>query len=128
MTPEESKPAYEVTFLDQADMDIEAAYVHLAPFVGEEKAETWARDLYLAGFRLADFPGPPAYPVDEMVSDLTGQEIRRMRFQGGTHQKPIGAVYRVYFYTVKAQSDAERSGIFILRVLHGATGPWPPAE
>lgn len=127
MTPE-NEPGYEVTVLDGADADMEAAYNHLRPFVGDETAGRWLGQLLLAVFSLGDFPGPFAHPIDEAVSRLTGQEVRKMRFQGGTRQKPIGAVYRVYFYTVKAADASERDGIFILRVLHGAAGPWPAPE
>lgn len=132
MTPEQPEqdenPAYDVTFLDRADADIEAAFIHLREFVGDKKAEVWARGVYGAGFGLADFPGPLSHPIDEEMSVVTGRQVRRMLYQGGTRKKPIGAMYRVAFYIVNAQSQSERSGIFIMRVLHGAAESWPSPE
>lgn len=125
MIPEDDSALWAVVYLDNADTDAEAAHRFLTPLVGEDKATEWLRGFYQTTENLANFPGPSAHPIDEEASRITGRATRKMLCRGGTRQKTIGASYRVYFYTVEADDETERGGIFILRVLHGAAGPWP---
>lgn len=124
----DERAAWEVGYTDRADADIEEAYRFLVPRVEAGKAEAWLRGLYFACENLADFPGPFACVVDETASERLGQEVRRFVYRGPKGQgrlrriEVIGAPYRVYFYTIGVEA------IFIVRVLHGAAGPWPDAD
>ena len=83
---------WEIIYLDRVDADAQAAFRFIEPFVGREKATEWLRGFYDKTAQRVNFPGPFAHPADAEVSRLTGRNVRKMLYQGGTRQKPIGAM------------------------------------
>lgn len=115
------EPHWLVVLSDQAEVDREAAYLHLSQYLGPERANTWVIDLKAALAGLADFPGPLAWPIDEDETKRRGREVRRFLYRG-PKKRPIQAAYHV-FYTITSPLPGEDEGIIsILRIRHAASG------
>jgi len=106
---EASFPFYEVRLTEPAEIEVDAAVLHLARF-SPESATRWHEGLVVALQSLSQIPRRcPLAPENALLNN----EIRQLIYKNGK------SVHRILF-TIFEREEDEPAFVRIARVLHGA--------
>jgi plasmid stabilization system protein ParE len=120
-------PRYSVSSSDEAEADIDKAYLFVQRSNGPEFTAQWLAELRAAIRSIPEPLGPRAHAIDEEVSRRYGVEVRRKLYYGPGARRNR-TPYRILFFIVAPLEAGDETVIRVLRILHGSQALDPETD